>query len=408
MVLLGGAGVARAESIFSNYIYDLPTDSFFLLSEDLNQDGRPDLITSGLNVALGLPGGQIGPPTTWDSRGARSDAALGDFNHDGILDIAQPASGSVGYGAEVHFGKGGGLYHDPQFLSIFGLFQPESIAAGDVNGDGADDLAVGSAQNGQIWVILSRGDGSFDPPLQVASGIFGGVSGQNLAIADLNGDGKKDLIALDTLAIPPATPSQPGFVRVFLGLGDGTFGSPISTGVGISPTALAVADFNHDQRLDLSVANRYSGNASVLLGQGDGAFAAQSPVAIQSAFGPRSVLGKDLDGDGHVDLVVAGEDVFFCKGKGDGSFEAGIMSRSWGEARDLAAGDFDGDARPDRAVLSSPFTVSLLLSNGDGTFGEHNLVPMGGGASTLTLTAADFNRDGIPDLVGTADIFNDP
>ncbi|HEU5182264.1 MAG TPA: VCBS repeat-containing protein [Candidatus Polarisedimenticolia bacterium] len=418
ILFFSGVGAVRAESLFSNPIYDLPAKSTFILSADLSQDNRPDLIAASsgrILVWLGLPEGKLGPPVVWSTASGQASVAIGDFNGDAIPDLAQPSTDPQA-GAQVLFGRGGGTFGAARFLSISGSHQNDSIATGDLNGDGKDDLAVGSKALGKIWIALSRGEGSFDSPALLSSGVFG----DSLAIVDLNGDGKRDLITADTLAAPPAQPSQPGFIRVFPGLGDGRFGAPISTGVGIFPVSLAVADLNHDGKQDVVVANCFSNDVSILLGQGNGALAPQPSVLIQGSSGPQSVLAQDLDGDGHPDLAVGAgrmpqppiipslqsltsqnpeEDISLFRGRGDGSFEAPTMSRSWGEASDLAIGDFDGDSRPDLTALNSDLTIVLLLSNGDGTFGkDSDRVSFGAGALLSSLNTADFNRDGMADL----------
>jgi enhancing lycopene biosynthesis protein 2 len=141
--------------------------------------------------------------------------------------------------------------------------EDDAIVSGDFNGNGRDDLAINNSRLGQIWVALSRGDGTLDPPSLVRMGIFGAA----LAAADFNGDGDEDLVAADTVSSSDqGHQSQTGFVRLFPGMGDETFGPPVTTGVGKKPVSLAVADLDQDGKLDLAVANYFSGSISVLRG----------------------------------------------------------------------------------------------------------------------------------------------
>jgi VCBS repeat protein len=389
------AGGLQAGTIFPNPIYDLQAQSAFILSYDLNGDGRPDLVAAEggrIAITLGLPDGQLGAPIILDSPGGSVfTVAVGDFNADGIPDLAQASNGTAlgRPGANVFLGEGGGRFHVALPVDIGG-FQNDSTATGDFNGDGKDDLIVESSSLGTIWLALSRGDGTFDPPAIVATGIFG----QALAVADFNGDGKADLAAADTLAAPPARPSDLGFVRIFPGLGDGTFGPPASTGVGIFPMSLAVADLNRDSHPDLAVANYLSGSVSVLLGSGDGSF---TPQALPTVSAAAAVAAADLDGDHIPDLAICAVNLLVARGRGDGTFDTPVESPSWGTATDLAVGDFDGDTRPDLVVLNSASSIALLFANGDGTYGSQRRVTMGS-PNGLDLNVADFDGDGIPDL----------
>jgi len=206
-----------------------------------------------------------------------------------------------------------------------------------------------------------------------------------VATGDFNGDGKLDLAAADN---GDASSGDSGGVSILLGNGDGTFKAAVRFDAGKNPTAIAVADFNHDGNADLVVADLGmrpsggNGGLSVLLGNGDGTF--QAPIALSAGENPFVVAIGDFNRDGHMDIAVSdfgnvspGDNggVNILLGNGDGSFRAAVQIPAGINPVGLVARDFDGDGILDLAVADNiaPTTadhggVSILLGNGDGTF----------------------------------------
>jgi len=222
---------------------------------------------------------------------------------------------------------------------------PTIIVAGDFNGDNKLDLAFDNGV-GKIGVMLGNGDGSFQPQIftSVPTPLF-------LTTGDFNRDGKLDL------AVICAPFQQPMMLDILLGNGDGTFTTSASYTAGTAPVWIAVADLNHDGKLDL-VAPDFTGVAvNVLLGNGDGTFqtARAYPLANASAY----LAAVDLDGDGNLDLVAAASPVNILQGNGDGTFRP-VFTVSVSSGFQVATADLNGDSRPDLAVLRDNGIIELL------------------------------------------------
>ncbi len=323
--------------------------------------------------------------------------AVADVNGDGIPDVLVGNSSSV----MVLLGNGDGTLQAPTAYDI-GSSEPASIAVGDVNADGHPDLIVatsfpGDPNSGGVAVFLGRGDGTFRSPLIFRSGGFGALG---VAIADVNRDGRPDLIVANVCQTPPNCYfNNPGSVGVLLGNGDGTFKSAISyTSVG-NTQGMAVADLNGDGTPDV-VVEGIGTDIGVLLGNGDGTF---QPLVgyYPSAGGTEALAIGDVNGDGKPDLVLCpGGLVAVLLGNGDGTFQAPISaSLPVGDDFSIAVKDLDGDGKLD-VVLGGHFTHSAyaLLGNGDGTFRAAETYGLDW-SETQAVALADLNADGKPDLL---------
>jgi len=423
-VLLGnGDGTFQSAVRYASgggYAYSIATG-------DVNGDGKLDLLianqctnnsctSASVGVLLGNGDGSFQAAQMFAS-GAYPDASLAvaDVNGDGKPDLVVAnlcvsrtncASGGVG----VLLGKGDGTFQPPVTYGS-GQFNANSVVVGDVNGDGKPDIIVakqclgGTCANGTVGVLLGNGDGTFQPVVNYGSG---GQYAYSVAVADVNGDGKPDLLVVNQCVTSSSCAN--GVVGVLLGNGDGTFRTAVSYGSGGQyPDSIAVADVNGDGKPDLLVANYYTGNSNsngslgVLLGKGDGTF--QPVVSYGSGgVGDNSVAVGDVNGDGKLDLLAANQcassncangALGVLLGNGDGTFQPAIVSATpvinidFFEA--LALADFNGDGKLDIASGAGNF---LLLGNGDGTFQSPLILGAGGPG----IAVGDFNRDGKPDL----------
>jgi FG-GAP-like repeat/Calx-beta domain/Carboxypeptidase regulatory-like domain/FG-GAP repeat len=322
--------------------------------------------------------------TTFSTGTDPFSVAVGDFNGDGKQDLAVANHGTDN--ASVLLGDGvGGFNAATNFAAGSG---PLSVAVGDFNGDGKQDLATANGGANKVSIFRGDGAGSFNAATNFATG-NGPFS---VAVGDFNSDARQDLAVANTGS---------GNVSVLLGDGAGSFGAATNFGVGSAPRSVAVGDFNGDGKQDLAVANVNSNNASVLLGNGSGSFSAATNFAVGSQ--PRTVTVGDFNSDGKQDLAVANEasnNVSVLLGNGAGGF-AGATNFSVGVGNgpfSVALGDFDGDGKQDIAT-SNPNSnnVSVLSGNGAGSFNAASNFAVG--SNPTSIAVGDFNGDGKQDLV---------
>jgi hypothetical protein len=305
----------------------------------------------------------------------------GDFNRDGALDIAVASANDKSL-LSVLLNDGTGRFSLEHTYTL--PLPAYSLASADLNGDGKLDLVFitqPSVPSLDVNVMLGNGDGTF-APATVAIQNLAGVAPVPLTLADLNGDHKVDLIGLiDGL-------------NVFIGNGNGTFAPGVSYFAGSGPTSFVIGDFNKDGIPDVAVAS--SAGLGILLGKGDGTF---QPATFPGSGVNQVLAAADLNGDGAPDLVVAvNGPLQVLLGKGDGTFEALPPLANNLRGAVVSVTDVNGDGKLD-LVLSAP--ESVLLGNGDGTFG--NPITVLGGCTNLAcplsaLLVADFNGDKRPDI----------
>jgi hypothetical protein len=374
---------------------------------DFNGDGRTDLAVADTNanavaVLLGNGDGTLAAPPVYASTVPYQAVAVGDFNHDGKPDLAVVHEGTVtDPGAvSIFLGNGDGTFQGP--LNFAAGDHPISVAVGDFNGDGIPDLAVAAngsfgddTDPGGVVVLLGRGDGTFIGPLAFAAGTHPSA----VAVGDFNGDHKLD-IAVASAGSQFSGGAQGG-LSVLIGTGTGTFVGPFSVLAGGSPASLAVADFNQDGKADIAVADQFGGGLTVLLGNGDGTF--QPPAVSEAGVAHSPLAVGDFNGDGKPDLIVVlggANQLGVLLGNGDGTFRAPLnfLAPLNETVTSLAVADFDGDGKQDLAVNIGS-GVLVFRGNGNGTFGQMLTLP-----APLTqfpsgaLAVGDFNGDGKPDL----------
>jgi hypothetical protein len=356
---------------------------------DFNGDGKLDLVvsdgcaeitfngcadTSGsVSVLLGNGDGTFQAAVNYATAPSALAVVVGDFNGDGKPDLAVAVqclnAVNLGGCVSVLLGHGDGTFQSHSDYRAV-LAAATSIAVGDFNGDGKQDLVLTGES---VAVLLGNGDGTFQTEVSYDTG---GTDPRYVSALDLNADGKLDLVVVN---------NDTASVSLLLGNGDGTFKTHVDYPVANLPHSLAVGDFNGDGKADLAVGG--SGSVSLLFGNGDGTF--QAHVDFQ---GGVSVAEGDFNGDGKADLALAGGGpISVLLGRGNGTFPANRVYGSGPSLNAVTAGDFNGDGALDLAT-----TTGVMLGNGDGTFQNQINFPNGG---TVTAVAVgDFNGDGKMDL----------
>jgi hypothetical protein len=303
-----------------------------------------------VNILLGNGDGTftLGPNITtgfW-----ATSMTTGDFNGDGKLDLAIAYGNTfdVPTGVAILFGNGDGTFTTGPTTAGTGQ-SSDSIAAGDFNGDGILDLAMTNecsepglnCPSGSVTIFLGNGDGTF----RVASDpAVGGA--QRVVVGDFNGDGKLDLAV------------EGGEVSILLGNGDGTFATGEVLLEASNVRAIALGDFNGDGKLDFAgfinciTSQCLTGEVSIFTGNGDGTFTAGSTFDTPAGTWTGSV--GDFNQDGKIDLaILAAPYLNFAFGNGDGTFTDGASFSSGAGAKLTAVADFNGDGKLDIATLSN-------------------------------------------------------
>jgi hypothetical protein len=407
---------------------------------DFDGNGKADLFYTGyqtVGTVLGNGNGTFtqGPTRFVDTTQAQA-IVTGYFNDDSFLDVAVAAGGEARL--FVFLGHGDGSF-DP-FVEYALGDQTNSIVAFDLNGDGKTDLVAADVFTGNLTILHGNGDGTFQPPVALPLNVPPNTTTGGLAVFDLDGNGANDLAVGSSVGIvvllgdgaggfgsPTTNPTEvsggsvvigdfdldsipdiltngsptpfddgtPGLVLLH-GNGDGTFSSARSFST-FSTDSLAVGDFNTDGKPDIVTAA--GPDFYVLLHLSPGLY--DVPRLAYNVFAtpfPNSDLALyDLNGDGHLDAVLFGSGILtILLGEGTGRFafrQTFTLAYNNGQP---AIGQFNGDGFPDIAVGVGDSTVAVLLGHGDGSFADPVLYPI---ASTFPpVKTGRFDADAFDDI----------
>ena len=379
---------------------------YFLHVADVNNDTWPDVLvgrhtstTDGFFVRLGTGGGALGAPVAYATLvGARTDA-VGDATGDGILDVVTLA-GISNDGIMICPGNNTGTFNTTIGPIMTGTFV-NSVAIGLLNADATPDLALSTQDNitydTYVSILIGTGGGAFQPIVQLP----GGFIQRTLKVADVDGDGNRDIVAGSQVQWDPVFAFS-----IFKGNGSGSFAAPVYHAALPMPFRFQIADLDLDGSLDLvstgfldpifELAQTHA--VCVLLNDGTGDFRATKRSTAGHM--PWGEAIADFNRDGKPDVVISDSlSVSIGLGDGEGGFThlAGPSLAS-PDPGIIVAGDFNGDGKADFAVQHGSGTIKGYNGQGDGSFvsgpaftiSGHNLFPK---------SAADMNRDGKLDLV---------
>lgn len=321
------------------------------VADDFDVDGRMDVAVAqqespggwDVMMLLGTGDASFQPAFKVGGLGTVAEMRSGDFNRDGLPDLAVTDVGSWGPNLAIFMGMGGGHFQRSVRYEGNGG-GPFSLTLDDFNSDGLSDLAVATRSYFGVDVYLGTPSGTFGDGQRHLVG--GGP--RSIVSADFNRDGVVDLATANELG---------NTVSVLRGQGNGGFSVKQDHAVGTRPVNLAVADLNGDLFPDLVTANEVAKSLTVLSGRAAGGFAPAITIPLVTT--PLDVSTFDVTLDGKVDLLVALANgrVELLKGNGDGTFAAPVFFSAANSTRALALGHFDGDGRPDVAVLGAGVSV---------------------------------------------------
>ena len=281
--------------------YALPIGPDAVVAGDFNNDHKADIAVmnfggnGSISVLLNSGTGTFPSYTTYPISGYGYGIAVGDFNKDGNLDIV--ATDLTENTVSVLLGNGTGAF--PTFATYATGSFPQGVTVGDFNGDGWPDIAVANQRGGTVSILINKADGSgtFLPKVDYAAA--GGGEPWALAAGSFRGNGIMDLAV--------ATQSAFGGIEVLLGNGDGTFKAAVPYDTLNNANGVVVGDFNNDGNLDLAVTIANAGSTfgfvTIFPGNGDGTFG--GGLTLTSGALPSGIVAADFNGDGGLDLATA-------------------------------------------------------------------------------------------------------
>ncbi|MBV9304234.1 MAG: VCBS repeat-containing protein [Acidobacteriaceae bacterium] len=368
-VLLGnGDGTFRGAQAYNTGTF---SEAFGFAVADFTGDGKQDIVT-GTSLLTGNGKGQFTVTLGTPFPGLAAPATViraADFNNDKKQDAIVTTTDSSGNPstAYVFLGKGGGKFGSGLALAVKDVLD---VNVADFNGDKIRDLAVLSYTPGSgisVHVLLGKGNGTFGSPIAVTLPSEASKStGGRIFSADLRNDNKLDLIVLD--AGTPFEKTSSGGTYVLLGNGKGSFTLKATLTEVANPYDAAIADFNKDGKLDLVLSTtNFNGPLNtppmIFLGHGDGTFGSGSKLSTVS-FIPLHLAAADFNGDGKADLLIgsccglATTSILF--GNGNGTFQSEQIMQVAESPSGIQVADLNGDGRPD--IVESAGNASGMLT----------------------------------------------
>lgn len=340
-----------------------------------------------------VEGGQVSIRTTGEGWIQSYGAYGGDLNGDGALDLAVPNERSND--VRVFLNDGTGSYDTPTVYPLPNGGRPSPNEGTDLNRDGVTDLVVGNSTNQTLSVLLGTGDGEFAPILSYTTD----PQVRGVTTLDLEGDGFVDVVTANRYT------AAGGTVSILYNNQQGGLGNATSIDAqGLQETAVEAADLNGDGLLDVVVGALESQEVSVLLGDGNGHLTYHATVPSGGA--TWMLATGDVNGDGHVDVASANSTshhVSILPGDGHGNLGPPVIYPTGAFPLAVDLGDLDGDGDLDLVTSNYEGVSWTVYENaGEGTFTQPRTLPATGAGSCAVLH--DRTGDGTLDLTGIDEV----
>ena len=410
---------------------------------DFNNDGLFDIVVEDdwnnyIHVLLHSTMGGFGNGISFasDDGSHLRHVAVSDFNKDDQLDIIIDNFGTDSIG--ILFGQFNGQFQAQETVNIGSNSHPHSLAIGDFNGDGLQDIAVANSGTKSITMFLGNRqrivvhESDYEPiydsfPSIVVAGNFNDDQRSDIVIAYNDADNVDMLISYDTGILIPQEKYSTGqgpndiasgdfnndtyqdiavvnqdsnSLRIFLEYINGSFANPIthSTGINSEPVSLAVGHLNKDFSLDIVTVNYGTGTVDVFLGLGNSSFIRQNRYSADH--GVSHVVVEDLNNDGCTDIVVGnvyGDRLVILLGHSNGSFSKRRVASTGSDMYKLAISDLNNDNYLDLVIINQPpNTINIFSGYGNGSFHISTIISTD--RDPLDIAVEDFNHDNYQDI----------
>ncbi len=362
---------------------------------DLNLDGKPDVFACNAAMqnrvfaVLNKGGNLFGmPDIKFPSVSSGGGLVVEDLNADGKQDLISSAINAI----DVAMGTGSGNFAAASTYTSGATGQIVDILYADFNNDGKKDIVAVNAYPHSIAFMAGNGAGVF-----TASGtVTLSVPPYDAKVGDFNNDGNKDLALSNYNA---------NTITIYSGNGTGTFALATTLATLVNPAETTIGDYNNDGNADIAYGHFNISNVYVVMGTGANAFSA--PVSyITAGNAPINMNNKDVNGDGRTDLIVADYNsgpnkISVLLGTASGTFQPATFYSTSGQGKDIVVEDMNGDGFQD--IVTGNYTnsdYSVLLGSGTGTFASPLNYPIGRVYSgSAWLGVKDMNNDGTKDVI---------
>jgi hypothetical protein len=366
---------------------DLPAGSgaTSIMAADFNDDGRTDLAVADnaldeVSIFLGNGDGTFDALPPIPVPGGPDAMVAGDFTGSGRVDLAVTDQNPSA--VTILLGSGDGTFDELAPIALAQFSVPDAIVAGHFTSDGNLDLAVAGQLSNTVTILLGNGDGTFQTLTPISlPGFF--PSSVTLTTGDFTGNGITDLAAASSSLFSGS------FISVLLGNGDGTFQTPSGMQISNSPIAIVAGNFTNNGVVDLATADVNGGGVddySLYLGNGDGTFQTPISTALNASGSPTAMVTGDFTGDGETDLAItlsSPDDVQVQLSNGSGSFLSPSVVDLVRRETPLVA-DINGDGAPDVTVVDAAGNI-LFRAGRPGEPGSF--------APPVTVNPGDPSRD---------------